>query len=74
MVRSQVTGVSILPSFPQTLEGERILRETATENGPTVLPRQYFGVTAMFIFLLVYRFTKTYPDYPVVKASNFFHR
>jgi hypothetical protein len=24
--------------------------------------------------LLVYRFTKTYPDYPVVKASNFFHR
>jgi hypothetical protein len=24
--------------------------------------------------LLVYRFTKTYTDYPVVRASNFFHR
>jgi len=23
---------------------------------------------------LVYRFTKTYPNYPVVRASNFFHR
>src|SRR5438874_7062150 len=29
-------------SFPQTLEGERILREPATANGPTVPPRQYF--------------------------------
>jgi hypothetical protein len=23
---------------------------------------------------LVFRFTKTYPNYPVVRASNFFHR
>lgn len=23
---------------------------------------------------LVYRFTKTYPNYPMVRASNFFHR
>ena len=38
MTRSQVTGVSLLPSFPQTLEGERILREPATANGPTVPP------------------------------------
>ncbi len=53
MARSQVTGASILPSFPQTLDGERILRETATANGPTVLPRQYFGLTAMPFFELV---------------------
>ena len=53
MARSQVTGASILPSFPQTLDGERILRETATANGPTVLPRQYFGLTAMTLFELV---------------------
>jgi hypothetical protein len=28
--------------FLQMLEGERILREPATANGPTVPPRQYF--------------------------------
>src|SRR2546425_13031890 len=27
---------------PRTLEGERVLREPATANGPTVPPRQYF--------------------------------
>ena len=27
-----------------------------------------------FVEGLVYRFTKTYPNYPVVRASNFFHR
>ena len=53
MARSQVTGASLLPSSPQTLEAERILRETATANGPTVLPRQYFGLTAMPLFELV---------------------
>ncbi|PYU65429.1 MAG: hypothetical protein DMG49_24260 [Acidobacteria bacterium] len=37
-----MTGALVFPSFPQTLEGERILREPATANGPTVLPRQYF--------------------------------
>jgi len=42
MARSLVTGASLLLSFPQTLEGERIVREPATANGPTVLPRQYF--------------------------------
>jgi len=42
MARSQVTGASLLPSFPQTLEGESILREPATANGPMVPPRQYF--------------------------------
>ena|ERR1700682_1379713 len=53
MARSQVTGPSLLPSFPQTLDGERILGETATANGPTVPPRQYFGLTAMYLFELV---------------------
>src|SRR6267142_7080245 len=50
MARSQVTGASFLPPFPKTLEGERILREPATANGPTVPPRQYFGLTAMYPF------------------------
>jgi hypothetical protein len=51
MARSQVTGASLVPSFPQTLEGERVLGETAAANGPTVPPRQYFGLTAMYLFL-----------------------
>jgi hypothetical protein len=41
MVRSQVTGVSLLSSFPQTFEGDSILREAAKANGPTVLPQRY---------------------------------
>ncbi len=37
-----------------------------------LLGKKLFG---MWQFIeLVYRFTKTYPDYPVVRASNFFHR
>jgi hypothetical protein len=53
MARSQVTGASLLPSFPQTLQGESILGETATANGPTVPPRQYFGLTAIYPLELV---------------------
>src|SRR5205807_5176551 len=43
MARSLVTGASLL-SFPLRASGrnDRILREPATANGPTVLPRQYF--------------------------------
>jgi hypothetical protein len=41
---------SIISAYART---ERILRETATANGSTVLPRQYFGLIAMPLFELV---------------------
>jgi hypothetical protein len=40
----------------------------ATKPAPKKLKRREFP------YQLVYRFTKTYPNYPVVRASNFFHR
>ena len=61
----------------------RARRQIDRRLGPVVSANLYFrdGVTthdlpqlASFERSLVYRFTKTYTNYPVVRASNFFHR
>src|SRR5229473_6110067 len=53
MTRLLATGASLLPSFPADARRRRILREPATANGPTVPPRQYFGLTTVSLLELV---------------------
>jgi CheY-like chemotaxis protein len=51
-----------------------ILRNYEIEVHTADNPREASALWTRYSYELVYRFTKTYTDYPVVRASNFFHR